>query len=157
MLRLIRMEEIRFLFSLEILSLMMKLTLMILSHLHWLFNVMRLLLLDTILVQSLVSRIHMSRYIQNQTSKTCNLMKQAVWIFCFKLNSFITALNTFNPIRQKYRWWYLRGDFIVKSFNGNHWDSQAINRRKKKKSLFIENNFSTMGNIMFTLNKNKGL
>lgn len=67
MLRLIRMEEIRFIFSLEILSLMMKLTLMILSHLHWIFNVMILLLLDTILVQSLISRIYMSRYIQNQT------------------------------------------------------------------------------------------
>lgn len=61
------MEEIHFIFSLEILSLMVKLTLMILSHLHWIFNVMILLLLDTILVQSLISRIYMSRYIQNQT------------------------------------------------------------------------------------------
>ena len=123
MLRLIRMEEIRFISSLEILSLMMKLTLMILSHLHWIFNVMIFLLLDTILVQSLISRIYMSRYIQNQTfnlqfNETIRLD------FCFKPTSFITTLNTFDPIRQKY-WWFLKGNFIVESFNRNHWDSQT--------------------------------
>lgn len=150
MLRLIRMEEIRFIFSLEILSLMMKLTLMILSHLHWIFNVMILLLLDTILVQSLISRIYMSRYIQNQTS---NLQFNETSRLDFLLQT------DFIRHRIKHLWPY-QAEIPMMIFERGLrcWAFQQeslgfSNCNRREKLLFIEKNFSTMGN-MFILSKN---
>ena len=149
MLRLIRMEEIRFISSLEILSLMMKLTLMILSHLHWIFNVMIFLLLDTILVQSLISRIYMSRYIQNQTF---NLQFNATIRLDFLLQT------DFIRHHIKHLWPYQAEIPMIFERELHCWVFQQeslgfSNCNRREKLLFIEKNFSTMGN-MFILSKN---